>query len=276
MPSAPLALRLPQPCLESWDAMTPTSAGRHCVACQKTVIDFTQQTDAELLAYFRQVAGREVCGRLRHDQLNRPLQPTLLEPSSRWRTWLALALAAWGVGRAEAAPANSPHSTFHRQPQAAARPRSRPLTARYVQGTVRDSATGAPLAGVAVFLRGESRQTTTDANGWFGLRLSVRRPRSGRALVLHYIGYQSETQRLPTSRRPVTRLALALRPDVAAVAGVQVEGRLGIGRQCSSVSYGAPVTYSIEERQSVRQRKPWPWHPRPFYRWLTRPFRRTS
>ncbi|QKG53958.1 hypothetical protein [Hymenobacter sp. BRD67] len=65
-------LRLPQPCPESWDAMTPASGGRHCAACQKTVIDFSQKTDAEILSVLWQVAG-ETCGRLRADQLNRPL-----------------------------------------------------------------------------------------------------------------------------------------------------------------------------------------------------------
>ena len=271
---APISLHLPQPCAESWDAMTPTSTGRHCAACQKTVVDFTQKTDAEVLAYFRQATGRNVCGRLRHDQLNRPLLPGPVGASaaSRWRTWLALVLAAGSAERVEAAAIPTPHPVYHRQFQATAK-RRRPLAARYVQGTVRDSATGAPLVGVAVFLRGESRQTTTDANGWFGLRLSARRPQGGRALVLHYRGYQSETQRLPGSRRSVTRLVLALRPDAVAAAGAQVEGQLVVRRESYATS-GAVATIRMTE-EMVRQRKPWPWHPRSFYRWLSRPFHRT-
>jgi hypothetical protein len=52
--------------------MTPASGGRHCAACQKTVVDFTQKTDAEILAALRQAAG-QTCGRLRPDQVGRPL-----------------------------------------------------------------------------------------------------------------------------------------------------------------------------------------------------------
>lgn len=34
-------------CDESWDAMTPEGPGRHCVHCQKTVIDGTRMTEKE-------------------------------------------------------------------------------------------------------------------------------------------------------------------------------------------------------------------------------------
>ena len=53
--------------------MTPAGPGRHCAACAKTVVDFTQQTDAEILAYLARAKGTS-CGRIRADQLVRPLQ----------------------------------------------------------------------------------------------------------------------------------------------------------------------------------------------------------
>jgi hypothetical protein len=75
--------------------MTPASEGRHCAACAKTVIDFTQKTDAEILAYFRQVGAGRTCGRFQAGQLERPLRPA--KPMVRppyWQLWLAGLLAA--------------------------------------------------------------------------------------------------------------------------------------------------------------------------------------
>ncbi len=88
-------IRIPEPCAESWATMTPTSGGGHCAACQKTVVDFTQKTDAEILTYFRQVGAERTCGRFRAGQLGRPLQPARPAPRPlRWQLWLAGLLAA--------------------------------------------------------------------------------------------------------------------------------------------------------------------------------------
>ncbi|MFD2722083.1 carboxypeptidase-like regulatory domain-containing protein [Hymenobacter monticola] len=92
-------LHIPQPCSESWDAMRPVAQGRHCAACQKTVVDFTHKTDAEILALLAGAAGGRTCGRFAAGQLGRPLQratPAAPMPA-RWRTWLAAATAVWGV-----------------------------------------------------------------------------------------------------------------------------------------------------------------------------------
>lgn len=84
----------PAPCAESWAAMTPNNLGRHCLACQKTVVDFTLKSDAEILAYFQQVSAGRTCGRFRVGQLERPTRPLLGAPPPRWQRWLAGLLAA--------------------------------------------------------------------------------------------------------------------------------------------------------------------------------------
>jgi len=67
-------LRIAEPCHESWDAMTPTSHGRHCASCDKTVIDVTAMSPAEATAYLHQQApsrlarGERICVRARADR----------------------------------------------------------------------------------------------------------------------------------------------------------------------------------------------------------------
>ena len=90
----PVSLTIPQPCHQSWSAMTPATAGRHCAACEKTVVDFTLKTDAEILAFLAGAARGRTCGRFTAGQLERPLQrPAPAAPSGRWRAWLAAAVA---------------------------------------------------------------------------------------------------------------------------------------------------------------------------------------
>jgi hypothetical protein len=54
--------------------MQPAEKGRHCQSCCKTVVDFTEMSDAEIIRHLSQ-AGPHVCGRLMPDQLNRALVP---------------------------------------------------------------------------------------------------------------------------------------------------------------------------------------------------------
>ncbi|HMI62336.1 MAG TPA: hypothetical protein VK518_15565, partial [Puia sp.] len=61
--SKPFQLQIPTPCHESWANMQPSDKGRHCAACQKTVVDFTAMSDTEIIRYLSR-ASQHICGRL--------------------------------------------------------------------------------------------------------------------------------------------------------------------------------------------------------------------
>src|SRR5688500_1195462 len=67
-----LNLQVPSSCRENWDNMRPDQNGRHCSSCQKSVIDFTQMTDQELVNYFTSHKG-STCGRFTANQLNKDI-----------------------------------------------------------------------------------------------------------------------------------------------------------------------------------------------------------
>lgn len=86
-----LNLSIPTPCHENWDTMLPNEKGRHCLSCQKTVVDFTKMTDTQIIRYFQDYKS-STCGRFLDTQLNRPiLQPIITKPQSRF-AWLLSAL----------------------------------------------------------------------------------------------------------------------------------------------------------------------------------------
>jgi hypothetical protein len=47
-----MQLEVPQPCQEKWNHMTTTVVGKHCNACNKEVVDFSQMSDDQVLQYF--------------------------------------------------------------------------------------------------------------------------------------------------------------------------------------------------------------------------------
>lgn len=63
-----LPVIIPEPCQEQWDKMQARSNGRHCNACQKTVVDFTGWQAKDILAYLK--SNQQTCGRFTTDQLH--------------------------------------------------------------------------------------------------------------------------------------------------------------------------------------------------------------
>ncbi|MDP1802522.1 MAG: hypothetical protein Q8L81_14275 [Bacteroidota bacterium] len=66
-----MKISINEPCHEDWDKMTPNDKGAFCLACQKTVVDFSKQTIDEIKTFFVQKPVTEsVCGRFREKQLH--------------------------------------------------------------------------------------------------------------------------------------------------------------------------------------------------------------
>lgn len=66
-----MKIRIPEPCHEDWNKMTPKEQGRHCASCDKTVVDFTGMSDKQMVALIQK--GESTCGRFSNYQLNRQL-----------------------------------------------------------------------------------------------------------------------------------------------------------------------------------------------------------
>ena len=274
--------------------MSPTATGRHCAACAKTVVDFTLKTDAEILAYLAKASETGLCGRFGVEQLGRPLrQPQTVALASRWRAWLAAAVAVWGVRESIGSEAKAQATTEWRARYwggpapalptgTASAPTTEPTapapaianvhhiaaSRQVVRGVVRDAATNQPLPGVVVFVEGLSSNVSTNGEGTFQMALPANFQCSLRAgLGFQLPGYQKQWSELPAEGN-LLEVQLAIDPQAAAVvATATCERRL--------YTLGGAVTTSVQ-----RRRRPWPWHPRHFYYWskywLTRPFHSKS
>jgi hypothetical protein len=62
-------LKIPEPCKENWEEMTPQENGRFCLSCSKTVVDFTSMLPNEVQHFFIQNQNQSICGRFKNSQL---------------------------------------------------------------------------------------------------------------------------------------------------------------------------------------------------------------
>jgi len=113
----PIQLSIPEPCSQDWNAMTSDAKGHFCAHCQKSVIDFTEWTDADLYAFFSK-NNQSVCGRFKADQLDRAIQFPVQQPTRLYRVAIALGLSL----------------LFTQLPTTHARPKP-PLTDQYILST---------------------------------------------------------------------------------------------------------------------------------------------
>jgi hypothetical protein len=173
------------PCHEDWDAMHEAQKGRFCDACQKTVVDFSEMTDAEIIAFFENYAATKresICGRMDVAQADKkyilPATPAAYRPSS-WRKWaavLALTTSLVGTTPMQALPLVAPElqtlvADVSPQPEKTNTDESKSLS-----GTVRLKVNhDVPLNAATVILyRGETEiaRATTNAKGEFILPIA--------------------------------------------------------------------------------------------------------
>lgn len=90
-----LPVVIPEPCHEQWDNMQARDNGRHCFACQKTVVDFTGWEADAILSYLQ--TNKQTCGRFTADQLQvqEPAAP-VIKDFSWWQSIMRSGLSHMG------------------------------------------------------------------------------------------------------------------------------------------------------------------------------------
>jgi len=100
-------ISIPKPCHEDWNNMSPEQQGRHCTACNKTVIDFTNWDEHQIRSYLESRSGERVCGRFNITQLavaeeQASVLPLILKSNiSILRKIAAIVLLCFGVASSQ-------------------------------------------------------------------------------------------------------------------------------------------------------------------------------
>ena len=64
------SIKIPEPCHEGWNTMSPKDKGRFCSSCSKTVVDFTKMDTLEIQDYLIQNKDQRICGHIKQTQLD--------------------------------------------------------------------------------------------------------------------------------------------------------------------------------------------------------------
>lgn len=91
-----------EPCHENWTNMSNAEQGRFCHSCSKTVTDFSNMSDTEILKYLSGASGNS-CGRFAADQVNREIHiPSTPVKKTFWAYLLSMFLPVMVVNRLNA------------------------------------------------------------------------------------------------------------------------------------------------------------------------------
>lgn len=64
------SIKIPEPCHEGWDTMSPNDKGRFCSACSKTVVDFTKMDTFQIQDFLLENKDQRICGHIKQTQLD--------------------------------------------------------------------------------------------------------------------------------------------------------------------------------------------------------------
>ena len=164
-----LQLGIPEPCHEDWNRMSPGGQGRFCGSCQKTVTDFTNMSDAQLVAFFKR-PKTSVCGRFHQEQLERDI----LIPRKRIpiKYFFQFTLPAFLLSLKSSAQSIRLKTPIELSPAATKgefllTETNTPEQTK-VSGTIRDSE-GQPVPYASVFIKGTTKGTAADSLGNFSI-----------------------------------------------------------------------------------------------------------
>jgi hypothetical protein len=153
--------------------MTPGAQGRFCNSCQKTVTDFTQMSDAQLIAFFKK-PKQSTCGRFTQDQLDNDI----LIPRKRipWvKYFFQIALPAFLLSlksSAQTVRIKTPIETLPSVTKGKVAPvilgDTTANNSTKLSGTITDSE-GMPVPYATVFIKGTTNGVAADSLGNFSI-----------------------------------------------------------------------------------------------------------
>lgn len=197
-------LRIPEPCGEDWQKMTPAEQGRVCARCSKEVIDFTRMSQQEIADKIASM--QNPCGRFRTPQLSR----TYRTYSKNWPKFPLV--RKMGMALSIGATLTFAHATYAQQPDATPQVQTdengvaippsteSPSPGRVITGKMIEEGTGEPLPFATVVVKNSSIGTMADENGNFKLEIPDYLDQHV-VLQGRYVGYANVEVEVPDNNR---------------------------------------------------------------------------
>ncbi len=194
--------------------MTVGEQGHFCSNCQKSVVDFSNYTDKELLDYFTKIKER-TCGRISNNQLNRLI--VVGEPANTpvYRRLLFGAAITAGVISTAHSQNNAPVTTRTIQPNQKTNKEKPPVSDSTIKisGRVIDSASKKPLPYANMMVVCDSNQITfvhTDDNGKFEASIDKKLLGKKLTIIVTQYGYHDGIKSFMFTANPPKHFAIRM------------------------------------------------------------------
>ncbi len=214
-------LKIDNPCGQDWNVMSQNDIGKFCSNCSKTVVDFTNLTDAEIIQHIEQSSGK-LCGRLTKQHLNRRIETHQPKNNSRFYKLLA-GLMLVGTAESALATEKQPSQIEIVSPTQSEELSKEPVNANanllpdslknVVQGIIYDAETKKPLPFANVWLKNTTIGASTDFDGKFKFVIPDSLLQTNMALIISYIFYESLEILIDKEYLPITQ-ELLLKPKL--------------------------------------------------------------
>ena len=180
---------IPKPCHEDWDKMPPKNDGRYCDVCKKTIFDFTNLSNRELVNKLEN--GENVCARYKASQLNVDLFANKNQGVSKWMYLLGLT-SIFTVSTPVYSQTIDSIETVHKTPF------NKKLNNQinsiqdtiHVKGKVQDEM--GPLPGANVISDSSPVGIQTNFDGEFSIDLIKKVNKKNYKIEISYIGYETQ------------------------------------------------------------------------------------
>ncbi|MCO4293896.1 carboxypeptidase-like regulatory domain-containing protein [Solitalea sp. MAHUQ-68] len=189
-----MRIQIESPCSKNWNNMTFNDQGRFCDSCQKTVIDFRNLSDNEIIEYIK-ITNAKTCGNLSQSQLNRVLAKPISRTKRLFSVLGSLLISLGIINQAKAESNSTDISITNQQFVNNSESITSTDSVRIVKGTVVDETDETPLPGAFVTIIGTNITIQTDLNGFFSLYIPSNI--SLRSMIeFKSLGYQTRRIRL--------------------------------------------------------------------------------
>lgn len=219
--AAPVHLNIPEPCHENWQQMTPNEQGRHCMSCQKTVVDFTLMSDQEVLDYISR-ASSSVCGRFNNDQLDKTYTEKKIKRAYSFRYAWNMVVATFLLA-GNAAVAQTKKSTSAKEIVRGDNKTDKDIDIvfggvaaviipdRRISGEILDDSTGKPVSFASIRIKGA--KVGISANEWGRFSLVAPGKKSKVILLISAIGYETNEYELPVKNSNLYKVMVRPEPE---------------------------------------------------------------
>jgi len=191
-------IRIPEPCSEDWDKMTPTEKGKYCAVCEREIYDLTHLTNRQLANRIKR--NENICGLFRKDQLDTDLYADSDLPLKKYGMAMSIAVMVTVSQSGFAQNNNKQNVEVVDSIQKKETVKVKDTLQRIVTITGKitekpisnDSIQIEPLPGVNVVIKGTDFKTFTDFDGLFSLKFNLNEVTLPVYLEVSYIGYKTK------------------------------------------------------------------------------------